>query len=156
MITPNRIIIGIGGRRFPGVTAALLRLMIRQSLPSMRKHVANRTSPTADLSPFVYALIAQDQAEAIRAGSQGIAYDLRSFWQPWGFNLESIRVPVRLWHGDAGTLAPVELACWMAERIPDCQAAFYPGEGHVQPMLRHTPEIVGTLMWHDKAVEGAG
>lgn len=146
MVTPNRIILGILGRRAPALTGKILRLLLRMSLPSMHKHVEQGTSPSPDLSPDTYALVAQDQGEAIRSGSGGVAYDLRNLWQPWDFDLEAIHLPVYLWHGEANNLMPVAMTRFIAAKIPNATATYYPGEDHVQPMLRHAEEILQTLL----------
>src|SRR5690606_10862687 len=41
MVTPNRIILGIMGRRAPALAGSALRLMLRLSMPAMLKHVEN-------------------------------------------------------------------------------------------------------------------
>lgn len=151
MVTPNRLILGMLGRHAPALTGTILCLLLRQTLPSMRQHVERGTSPSPELSPEVYALVAQDQGEAVRSGSQGIAYDLRSLWRPWGFDLDAITMPVYMWHGEADNLMPVAMAHFVAGKIPNAHATYYPGEDHVQPMLRHTDEILRALLLEEPA-----
>jgi pimeloyl-ACP methyl ester carboxylesterase len=151
MVTPNRVILGILGRRVPALTGSILRLMLRLTLPSMRKHMEQGTSPSPELSPEIYALVAQDQGEAIRSGAQGAAYDLRNLWHAWGFDLPAIRVPVYLWHGEADNLMPVAMARFVAGQIPNAHATYYPGEDHAQPMLRHAEDILNSLIEVERA-----
>ena len=89
--------------------------------------------------------MAVDQREAIRAGGQGIIFDMKMLWRPWGFKLEDIRAPVQLWHGEADDLAPARLAHYLADRIPRCQATFYPGEGHTDPLTQHIHDIMDSI-----------
>ena len=60
----------------------------------------------------------------------------------WGFHLEDIHVPVGLWHGEADNLAPPMLAHYIAQRVSGCEATFYAGEGHTDPLTKHIDEIV--------------
>ena len=41
----------------------------------------------------------ESQRQAWRASADGLMVDAEIYAQPWGFPLEEIRVPVRLWHG---------------------------------------------------------
>jgi pimeloyl-ACP methyl ester carboxylesterase len=144
MVAANRFMFTLG-RFSPALAGLLLPRLIKSSLPSMEKHVREGTSPTADLGPAVFAIMAADQREAIRNGGQGIRFDMKTLWHPWGFNLEEIRARVYLWHGEADTLAPARLAHRLAEQIPGCEATFYPGEGHTDPLTRHGTEILAKI-----------
>lgn len=145
MVGPNRVMFTLA-RLSPGLSAFLITRLVRMSLPSMQKHIQSGTSPMSDLSPEFFAALAADQAEAVREGSQGIAHDLRMLWQPWGFRFEDVSSKVYLWHGEADNLAPAALAHYIAERIPDCQAVFYPDEGHTDPLSKHAEDIIQTLV----------
>ena len=144
MQRPNRIMFTIG-RFSPTLTGFLLPRLIKSSLPTLDKHVQAGTSPSSSISPEVFAIMAADQCEAIRAGGQGIVFDMKMLWRPWGFELADIRTPVQLWHGEADDLAPAQLAHYIAERIPNCQATFFPGEGHTDPLTRHIHDIMASL-----------
>jgi pimeloyl-ACP methyl ester carboxylesterase len=78
-------------------------------------------------------------------GGAGAALDLANLWRKLEFRLEDIHVPVYLWHGEADNLAPVTSGRYLAAHIPNCQATFYPGEGHTGPLLKHGEEIMSTL-----------
>jgi pimeloyl-ACP methyl ester carboxylesterase len=145
MLPPNRIMFTIG-RFSPALTGFLLPRLIKSSLPSMEKHIQSGTSPTADISPEIFAILAADQKEAIRTGGQGITFDMKILWRPWGFRFEDIRSKVYLWHGEADNLAPAMLAHYITERIPNCEATFYPGEGHTDPLTKHIDEIMARVV----------
>jgi pimeloyl-ACP methyl ester carboxylesterase len=70
-------------------------------------------------------------AEAFRRGSQGAAQELDLVSRPWGFDVEEIKVPVHLWHGEADHIVPVQMGRYLAGKIPDCRARFIPGAGHL-------------------------
>jgi pimeloyl-ACP methyl ester carboxylesterase len=150
MQSMNRILFTLG-HFSPGLTGLLLPVLLRSSLPSMEAHIRNGTSPVADLSPAVFAIMATDQREAIRGGGRGVSYDMRMLWQPWGFQLEDIRTKVFLWHGEADTLAPAALAHRIAECIPGCEATFYFGEDHTGPLIKHGQEILAKIAARNQA-----
>jgi pimeloyl-ACP methyl ester carboxylesterase len=70
-------------------------------------------------------------AEAFRRGPQGAAQELDLVSRPWGFDVEEIKVPVHLWHGEADHIVPVQMGRYLAGKIPDCRARFIPGAGHL-------------------------
>jgi pimeloyl-ACP methyl ester carboxylesterase len=140
MVSGNRVIFRLG-KLSPRLVALLLPQLMRLSLRSMTRHAQQGTSPTPDISPEHFAIMVSDQREAILAGGKGIQFDMTALWQPWGFELEGIRTKVYLWHGEADNLAPAALAHYIADRVPLCEATFYPGEGHIEPLIKHLDEI---------------
>ncbi|MEU1623218.1 alpha/beta fold hydrolase [Streptomyces sp. NPDC005722] len=68
--------------------------------------------------------------EAFHHGSRGVAQDLRVLTRPWGFDLESIRVPTLIHHGDADTTVPLQHGRRFAAAIPGARLHVHPGEGH--------------------------
>jgi pimeloyl-ACP methyl ester carboxylesterase len=83
--------------------------------------------------------------EAHRQGSKGMALDMQLlFARQWGFDLADVRVPVRLWFGDADDLTPPQMGRYLAERLPDAELTMYPGEAHML-VLTHWQEILQSL-----------
>jgi hypothetical protein len=87
----------------------------------------------------------------------GPALELRLYARPWGFRLEDIQVPVHLWHGEQDANNPIAMARHLAAAIPDCQASFYPGEGHLHFVDRFRrscppciPRSIGCQPCHDE------
>jgi len=81
--------------------------------------------------PEVKEVLVESLSEAFRGGSRGCAWEMGLYARPWGFRLEEIQTPVHLWHGEQDANAPVAMGRYLASVIPDCQATFYPGEGHL-------------------------
>jgi len=132
-------------RSSPALVGVVLPRMVRRSLSQLQAHVAAGTSPTPSIPPAVLPLVVADLAEAIRQGGAGIVFDAANLWRPWGFPLTQITVPTHLWHGDADNLAPAELGRLIADAIPNCEATFYPGEGHAEPLTLHADEIMAAM-----------
>ena len=80
--------------------------------------------------PDVAACLIAGMKEAFRQGGQGPADEVLLLARPWTFRPEEIRVPVRLWHGDADGVVPVAMGRHLAAAIPGCRAEFVPGAGH--------------------------
>jgi pimeloyl-ACP methyl ester carboxylesterase len=90
--------------------------------------------------PEVRAVLVESLSEAFRTGSRGPAWESRLYARPWGFRLEDVRTAVYLSHGEEDANAPVSMGRYIASVIPDCQATFYSGEGHLH-FIDRLPEI---------------
>jgi pimeloyl-ACP methyl ester carboxylesterase len=88
----------------------------------------------------------ESQRRAWRASARGIIADAEIHARPWGFRLEDVDVPVRLWHGKQDRAFSVEIAAEVAKRLPDCQARYIDNEGHYSLPIRHVREILADLI----------
>lgn len=133
-------------RSGPWAVNLLMRNMARgtNKPERLRKQFMSRLSPVdaaALQRDEVWNRRLADLREAFRNGPSGASWDLVLAARPWGFQLEEIQVPASLWHGELDTTTPVALARAMARAIPNCQATFVPGEGHLSLFLKHEDEI---------------
>jgi len=97
--------------------------------------------------PGVSETMAASLVEALRQGAKGAAYDGVLLGRSWGFKLEAIAFPrLYLWHGERDQQVSVAMARALAERLGQCQAAYYPGEGHISMIVNHQEEIVVSLI----------
>ena len=90
--------------------------------------------------------LAETYREAFKDGAHGWIDDVFAFRRPWGFDLEKIKVPVRLWHGEADVFSPAEHSRWLAKRIPNAQIEVQPGAAHFGAL-----EVVPRLLAQIKA-----
>lgn len=110
--------VAFGVRRFPDkVFDSLLMVSSRRD-----REVLGR--------PQVRAALLEAFREAFRSGVEGTAHEIVLFGREWGFDLREVQVPVHLWHGESDGQVPVQLARFMAQRLPRCQARFIPEAGH--------------------------
>src|SRR5581483_155398 len=65
--------------------------------------------------------------------------DSLSVIKPWGFEVESIRVPVQVWHGRQDRFVPFQHGEWLAAHIPGASAQLTEDDGHSTVVQRHVP-----------------
>ncbi len=87
----------------------------------------------------------ESQRQAWRGSVDGLMIDAEIYANPWGFSPETIRVPVRLWHGKKDRSFHWSLAQSLADRLPLCRAHLVEGEGHYSLPIRHMREILDDL-----------
>ena len=84
--------------------------------------------------------------KAWRASVEGVMIDARVYAEPWGFKLEDVDVPVRLWHGKQDRAFSLRVAEEVAERLPNCKARYVDGAGHYSLPIRHMRQILADLI----------
>jgi len=87
-------------------------------------------------------LAAQD---AFRQDGEGIFEDTVAIARPWGFELEDVTVPVRLWHGCDDTTWSLAVAEALERRLPQVSTTFVPGAGHLLYLDRWA-DILGSAV----------
>jgi pimeloyl-ACP methyl ester carboxylesterase len=96
--------------------------------------------------PYAMAANMDGGAEALRGGGLGPAEAGALYWKLWGYRLEDIRTKVHVWHGEADLNAPFAVhGKVLAERLPNVEAKFYPGEGHISLIHKYLETILQTL-----------
>ena len=76
----------------------------------------------------------------------GVMADAEIYATPWGFRLEEVRVPVRLWHGTKDRTFSYRLAEQIAARLPNCQHRVIEDAGHYSLPIRNMREILADLI----------
>jgi pimeloyl-ACP methyl ester carboxylesterase len=134
----------------------LLRLSFRAARPFLSIKLPIRLRPALlkllqpcdaavmrDIAAFEACF--ESQRQAWRASADGLMTDAEIYAQPWGFPLEEISVPVRLWHGKKDRSFHWELARDLAARLTNCAPRLVEGEGHYSLPIRHMHEILKDL-----------
>ncbi len=80
-------------------------------------------------------------AEVVGAGSRGLSLDMTIVARPWGFRLEDISIPVRLWYGSQDLTTPLFMARFLEQHIPRTELTVFEGDGH-QMIYKRWREIL--------------
>ena len=89
----------------------------------------------------VNRLIRKDLNTALSAGINGLIDDLVAYAKPWELDLSSIHVPVDLWHGMADGNAPMVMADYLTQVLPECTSHLMANEGHIS-ITQHWSDIL--------------
>lgn len=89
-------------------------------------------------------LFADTYTEALRHGPGGWIDDVLAFRKDWGFDLDAITSPVRLWHGADDTFSPASHARWLASKIPGAEVQVQRDAAHFSA-VEVLPEILAWL-----------
>ena len=115
--------------------------------PLLMKMLLLRPCDAASLrDDAAFEAIFESQRRAWRGSVEGVLADAQIYAQPWGFVVEDVRVPVRLWHGIEDRAFAVRLAEEIATRFPNCRARFIQNEGHYSLPIRHVHEVLEDLI----------
>ena len=96
---------------------------------------------TGDLGDYMLASI----RAAIDESVEGWVEDDLAFLRPWGFELESIGVPVALWHGEQDLFVPIAHGRWLAEHLDGAEVHIEAQHGHLSLVAR-VPEMHAWLV----------
>jgi pimeloyl-ACP methyl ester carboxylesterase len=93
-------------------------------------------------------LMVQSFQDGLAPGDQGWWDDGVSHLEPWGFELDSVRVPVKLWHGHQDRFVPVQHGQWLAEHVAGAEADISQADGHLTLLVNRVPEVHEWLISH--------
>ncbi|PYL05941.1 MAG: hypothetical protein DME34_10265 [Verrucomicrobia bacterium] len=119
-------------------------LRLRPLLMKIMQLQACDTAALRDSAAFEACF--ESQRRAWRASARGIVADAEIYARPWGFRLEDVDVPVRLWHGQQDRAFSIHLAEEVSSRLPNCCARYIDNEGHYSLPIRHVREILVDLI----------
>ena len=94
-----------------------------------------------------FEAVFESQRRAWRESAEGVMIDAQIYAQPWGFPIEEVRVPVRLWHGKQDRAFSARLAEDIANRLPNCETRFVDGAGHYSLPIRYMRQILQDLIY---------
>ena len=88
----------------------------------------------------------ESQRRAWRGSAEGVMIDAKVYAEPWGFALEEVKTPVRLWHGKQDRSFSFRVAEEVAKRLPNCTERYIDHAGHYSLPIRHMREILADLV----------
>ena len=80
--------------------------------------------------PDMRAAFTADLLIAMSGGLRGAVDDLALLSRPWQFSPRNMRLPIRLWHGEADPIVPLDHAKHLAALVPDSRLFVLTGLGH--------------------------
>jgi pimeloyl-ACP methyl ester carboxylesterase len=125
------------GEAYRTITAANMVAALGDALPPVDQAVA-----TGEWAEHEAAGIRR----ALEHGFDGWVDDDLAFTQPWGFDVASIRVPVRIWQGEVDRLVPWSHGQWLADAIPGATFTLAKGQGHFSLGTTNRDEILDDLI----------
>ena len=88
----------------------------------------------------------ESQRRAWRGGAEGVMLDAQIYARPWGFRLEDVDLPVRLWHGKQDRSFSYHVAEEVEKRLPNVKARYVENAGHYSLPIRYMREILEDLL----------
>jgi pimeloyl-ACP methyl ester carboxylesterase len=88
----------------------------------------------------------ESQRRAWRGSAEGVMVDAQIYAEPWGFPLEEVKVPVRLWHGKKDRTFSIAIGEAVARRLSNCHPRFVENAGHYSLPIRNMREILQDLI----------
>ena len=126
-----------------------IALIARKNPQKLFDYVLKNYFPVHDqkvlFQPGVRDMFLEYLPQAFHQGTRGFALDMKIFAESWGFQLKNISGKVYLWHGEKDENVPLSAGQYLANTIPNCEARFYPDEGHLL-IFNHWQEILTTLV----------
>jgi pimeloyl-ACP methyl ester carboxylesterase len=129
----------------------LLSVESEQLVDAMRPHLSDidAAALTGELAEF---LLSKMKA-GLAPGIDGWVDDDLAFVEPWGFDLDSIRVPVLVWQGRQDNMVPPEHGVWLKAHVPGAEGDVFPDEGHLTLSVNRIGDVHAWLL--DKLVNAA-
>jgi pimeloyl-ACP methyl ester carboxylesterase len=100
----------------------------------------DRRAITGELASYLAASF----RHAVRQGPSGWRDDDLALVRPWGFELDTIAVPVAVWQGRLDRMVPFTHGQWLASHVAGASAHLYDDEGHLS-LLSQFPRIFADL-----------
>jgi pimeloyl-ACP methyl ester carboxylesterase len=143
--------------KFRRTSPELLRILFHVGQPFAARRIPIRLRPLLlkFLHPYDAAVLRDNAAfeacfesarRAWRGSVEGVMIDAQIYAEPWGFRLEDIDIPVRLWHGKQDRAFSFRMAEEIAKRLPNCKARYIDGAGHYSLPIRYMREILTDLI----------
>ncbi|OKJ11879.1 alpha/beta fold hydrolase [Kitasatospora sp. CB01950] len=133
----------LGQPRIAGPFQVRSQVIRRDPAQLIRNLVPELTAPdrTVVADVGIRRMLQSTYRQAFRYGADGWIDDVLAFIADWGFAVDTIGVPVRIWHGADDKFSPVGHSAWLADHIPGAQLYLEPGAAHFGSLKEMTDAI---------------
>jgi pimeloyl-ACP methyl ester carboxylesterase len=100
----------------------------------------------AALSGELAEFLVDSALDGMTVSSNGWFDDEEAFVRPWGFELESIVVPVLVWQGEQDRFVPFGHGVWLAGHVPGAEAWLTAEDGHLTLVEPGIARVHGWLL----------
>ncbi|XKH59121.1 alpha/beta hydrolase [Halomonas sediminis] len=150
MLARNRLALALAA-----YSPTLARLVIEPAARWVRRRPARfiarmaADAPVADRAVLAdegyRAIFTASTAEALRQGGHGPALELALLARAWGFELQEVSIPVRIWQGLSDNIVPPAMAQRLAAKLPRSETHWLPAEGHLSVIVRRLDAVLEDL-----------
>ncbi len=97
--------------------------------------------------PKIIDVLCERMRDVGRISTKGAVFDRKLIFRNWGFKLEELskKVKIFLWQGYFDKTVPISIGRYMAKKIPNCIAKFFPDEGHISICVNQMNYIAKSL-----------
>lgn len=132
----------VGSQDFPGVDAGACRAMIRfiQKNPEyvLREFATNSSYPMQGTERLIDSFVRNALLMEPRVLMNGLRYLEESDWRA---EIESINIPVLLFHGIEDQIVPIEANHWLVRQLKQAECIEFQQAGHMI-LFSHAKEIL--------------
>jgi pimeloyl-ACP methyl ester carboxylesterase len=93
-----------------------------------------------------YRSLWADNIRVVLQNVEGSTFDNLAWGVHWDVDPRDVAAPTLLWYGELDTPCPPAHGRWYADRIADADLVILPGEGHVDVIDRHWPDVLTRLL----------
>ena len=113
----------------------------------MLASLLSATDAEALTGEFAEWLLHTEQ-NGLAAGDQGWWDDGAAHMSQWGFDIEGIHVPVKVWHGRHDQFSPFQHGQWLADHISGAEASLSDSDGHLTLVTHRIGEVHDWIIKH--------
>jgi pimeloyl-ACP methyl ester carboxylesterase len=136
-------VLGVLANSVPPVVRAGYGLNALFAERSATPVVTQYTSPDGPpVSDEAAELVRSDFCEGFRETTAGAVTETRLFSGDWGFSVENVERPVRLWYGRRDANAPLTAAHELDDRLPESDLTVDDEADHLTTLLRNADAVL--------------
>lgn len=143
----NQFLLTIG-KYCPPILNAIMKMMHKMTSQPEKLLQSSKDLPEVDRKVIETYLceFAKGTAEAFSQGTRGATHEGILYSKPWGFDLESITIPVSIWQGDLDVNVPQSNSRLIAERVPNASITIIEGGGHLSIPINQGERILRNIV----------